>query len=98
PLAQPGFANRITEQVVLRGDTGQVRSVAWSPNGALLASCGEGGWIALWDVAAALAGAGPAARLALFRGDRPYERMRIGGASGLTPAQRATLLALGAIE
>jgi hypothetical protein len=61
-----------------------VRAVAWSPDSTLLASCGEGGWIALWDVAAALAGGEPGAKLAQFRGDRPYEQMRIGGSVGLT--------------
>jgi WD40 repeat protein len=91
-------ANQIAERVVLRSDTGQMRAVAWSPDGAQLASCGEGGWIALWDVAAALTGGGERAQLAQFRGDRPYERMRIGGALGLTEAQRATLMALGAVE
>jgi WD40 repeat protein len=92
------FTDQIAERVVLRSDSGQVRAVAWSLDGALLASCGEGGWVALWDVAAALAGGGASAKLAQFRGDRPYERMRIGGAVGLTEAQRATLMALGAVE
>ncbi|HEU5102943.1 MAG TPA: NACHT domain-containing protein, partial [Roseiflexaceae bacterium] len=82
------FADQIAERVVLRSDSGQVRAVAWSPDGALLASCGEGGWITLWDVAAGLGGSGERAKLAQFRGDRPYERMRIGGAVGLTEAQR----------
>lgn len=89
--------DQLTERAVLRCEMGQVRSVAWSPDGALLASGGEGGWVAVWDVGSAVAG-GATVRLAQFRSDRPYERMRIGGASGLTDAQRATLLALGAVE
>jgi WD40 repeat protein len=89
--------DRLIERAVLLCEMGQVRSVAWSPDGALLASGGEGGWVAMWDIGAAVAG-DAAVRLAQFRSDRPYERMRIGGASGLTDAQRATLLALGAVE
>jgi WD40 repeat protein len=97
-MSSYGFPDQIVERAVLRSEIGQVRSVAWSPDGTLLATSGEGGWIALWEVATALAGGGAAAKLAQFRGDRPYERMRIGGAVGLTEAQRATLLALGAVE
>src|SRR5262249_51473872 len=96
--ASHSFADSKAERVVLPCDTGQVRAVAWSRDGALLASCGEGGWITVWDVAAALGGSGERAKLAQFRGDRPYERMRIRGAVGLTKAQQATLLALGAVE
>jgi WD40 repeat protein len=33
-----------------------------------------------------------------LRGERPYERMNISGATGLTDAERATLRALGAVE
>ena len=33
-----------------------------------------------------------------LRRDRPYERLDISGAKGLTQAQKASLLALGAIE
>ena len=36
--------------------------------------------------------------LRTLRRDRPYERLDISGVKGLTDAQRATLLALGAIE
>jgi WD40 repeat protein len=94
--ARSGLADLAAERAVLRSDSGQVRAVAWGPGGAWLASGGEGGWIVLWDVAAALSGA--PARISQFRSDRPYERMRISGASGLAEAQRATLVALGAVE
>lgn len=33
-----------------------------------------------------------------LRRDRPYERLNISGVQGLTEAQRASLVALGAIE
>jgi hypothetical protein len=34
----------------------------------------------------------------MLRPDRPYERMDITGLTGVTAAQRAALLALGAVE
>jgi WD40 repeat protein len=70
---------------------GLVFSLAWSPDGQRLASCGDDGAIQVWDLASG-------ELLRTLRRDRPYERLDISGVKGLTDAQRATLLALGAIE
>ena len=51
----------------------------------------DDGTIVLWDVQTT-------ARLRTLIGERPYERMNITGAKGLTDAQKAALRALGAIE
>lgn len=76
---------------VLRGHTNWVRSVAFSTDGLILASCGHDGTIKLWDLQ-------KTESLKTLRSDRPYERMNITGASGLTETQKASLIALGAIE
>jgi WD40 repeat protein len=76
---------------VLPSGTGIIRVVAFSPDGLMLAAAGEEGWITVWDVARH-------AKLAQFRGDRPYERMDITGLTGVTAAQRQALLALGAVD
>jgi len=47
--------------------------------------------VKLWEVAS-----GASART--LRGDRCYERMNITGLTGVTDAQRAAMLALGAVE
>ncbi|PSM48214.1 hypothetical protein C7Y66_15805 [Chroococcidiopsis sp. CCALA 051] len=76
---------------VLPGHTSWVYSVAFSPDNLLLASGSQDETIALWDVKSGKC-------LQTLRADRLYEGMKIAGATGLTPAQTATLLALGAVE
>ena len=76
---------------ILQGHSGWVWSIAFSPNGNTLASGSYDGTIKLWDVRTGEC-------LKTLRSDRPYERMNITGATGLTEAQRATLRVLGAIE
>jgi WD40 repeat protein len=70
---------------------GKVQSLRCSPDGAKLASCGDDGAISIWELASGK-------QLRTLRRDRPYERLDISGAKGLTLAQRASLSALGAIE
>ena len=76
---------------VLEGHTGLISSVAFDPGGSVLASSSNDETIRLWDV-------NTGACLRILRGDRPYERMNITGATGLTPTQAATLKRLGAVE
>jgi WD40 repeat protein len=76
---------------VLQGHTGWVRSLQFSPDGQRLVSGGEDSTIAVWEVQSGT-------RQLVLRPDRPYERMNITGATGLTDAQRETLRALGAVE
>jgi WD40 repeat protein len=76
---------------ILEGHTGGVQAVALSSAATVLASGGLDGTIRLWDTT----------RCSLIRTlqtDRRYERMDITGLTGVTDAQRATLLGLGAVD
>jgi hypothetical protein len=76
---------------VQQAHPGTMRSLKVSPDGSLLASCGDDGAITLWDLER-----GQYVRT--LRRDRPYERLNITGIRGLTEAQKATLRGLGAVE
>ena len=74
---------------ILYGHSDWVRAVVFSPDGSLLASSSYDGTIKFWD-------AQTGECLKTLRSDRPYERMNITGATGLTEAQKIALRALGA--
>jgi WD40 repeat protein len=75
----------------LEGHTGVVWSVALSGDGQLLASGGDDGIVRLWD-------APTGGVVHLLRSDRHYQRLDITGLTGVTEAQHAALIALGAVE
>jgi WD40 repeat protein len=75
----------------LQGHSKRVRSVAFHPEGKILASGSVDETIKLWDVKTGEC-------LKTLRADRPYEGMNITDVTGLTEAQKATLKALGAVE
>ncbi|ELS33275.1 MULTISPECIES: NB-ARC domain-containing protein [Pseudanabaena] len=75
----------------LVGHTGTVYAVKFSTDGNFLASSSRDETVKLWDVKT-----GECIRT--YREPRPYEGLNITDATGLTPAQKAKLIALGAIE
>jgi WD40 repeat protein len=91
--AQINIWNWQTGEVInsLVGHVGTIYSVSFSADGNLIASSSRDETVKLWDVQT-----GECIRT--YREPRPYEGLNITGATGLTPAQKAKLIALGAIE
>ena len=85
-LRKPCLGDRYRE-----AHQGTVQALKLSPDGSMLASCGDDGAIRLWDLESG-------EPLHTLRRDRPYERLNIMGIRGLTEAEIATLRALGAVE
>jgi WD40 repeat protein/transcriptional regulator with XRE-family HTH domain len=76
---------------IIEGHQGAIQVVKMNPDGQRLASCRDDGTIVIWDSESG-------EKLQMLRRERPYERLDISGAQGLTESQRDTLRALGAIE
>ncbi|MDJ0635340.1 MAG: NB-ARC domain-containing protein [Xenococcaceae cyanobacterium MO_188.B29] len=74
---------------VLKGHSSMVRAISLTPDGQTLVSGSADGTIRLWDFATGKT-------LKVLRPKRPYEGMNITDIRGLTPAQKETLIALGA--
>ncbi|MEH2070824.1 MAG: NB-ARC domain-containing protein [Nostoc sp.] len=74
----------------LSGHSNWVWSVAFSEDSSILASASEDETIRLWNMRLGTC-------LRILKAKRPYEGMKITGASGLTPAQLAMLRELGAV-
>lgn len=74
-----------------KGHRGRVRTVAFSKDGTLVASGSNDETVKLWN-------AQTGHELKTLKLDRLYEGMTITNAIGLTDAQQATLIALGAID
>ena len=73
------------------GHSEQICSIAFSPSGQLLASGGRDEAIRLWEIETKTC-------IRVLKTQKLYEGMKITGTTGLTAAQRATLLALGAVQ
>lgn len=77
--------------MTMQGHTDVVRGVALAADGRLLASSSHDGTLRLWDTSNGRC-------LRVMRSDRTYERVDINGLTGVTGAQRKSLLTLGAID
>ncbi|NJO79175.1 MAG: hypothetical protein HC827_12070 [Cyanobacteria bacterium RM1_2_2] len=76
---------------IFQGHTAWVYSLTFSPDGSILASGSYDETIKLWDTVTGEC-------IKTLRIPRPYEGMNITGTTGLTDAQRASLIALGAVD
>ncbi len=76
---------------ILEGHTNWVKSIAFSPNGETIASGSDDESITIWNVETGKC-------LTVLRSEKPYQKMRITGATGITEPQKASLKALGAFE
>ncbi len=82
---------------ILHGHGEWIRSLAFTPDNTRLVSGSEDGTIRLWQTESPFS-ADFGDCLAILRSDRPYERLNISNATGLSEAQKASLKALGAVE
>jgi WD40 repeat protein len=82
---------RRTQRWSVQAHTGAIWGMALSADATLVASGAREGMVGLWDTATGQS-------LPMLRPDRPYERMNITGLQGVTQAQRAAFVALGAVE
>jgi len=73
----------------LTGHTSEIYSVSFSPDGQIVASGSDDQTARLWD-------ASTGECLKILRAPKLYEGMNITGVTGLTEAQKATLITLGA--
>lgn len=75
---------------ILSGHTHRIRSLAFHPTDATLVSASDDGLIKRWSLK-------HGSCIQMLISERPYERMNITGASGLTDAQNGALQHLGAV-
>jgi WD40 repeat protein len=97
PVLRPGpqpteeMPEAVELRAELRGHTGIVAVVRFSPDGRRLYSGSLDETIREWDVATG-------ACVRILRAEGPYAGLDITGATGLSDGQRASLSALGAVE
>lgn len=75
----------------LSGHSGKIYAIAFAPDGNHIVSGSRDETLKLWDLSTGKC-------RQTYREPRPYEGLNITDASGITPAQKAKLLSLGAIE
>ncbi|WP_187153005.1 WD40 domain-containing protein [Acaryochloris marina] len=76
---------------IFQGHTARVISVEFSPDGQTIATASDDGSVKLWDLHSAQC-------IRTFRPSRPYEKTNISRTTGLTDAQKSSLITLGAVD